>query len=233
MIDAILRYLAPAQYEDLIPVAFGFQVSLPTVLCGFLLLGVAIGVGTFYWKRLDKCSAPVRVSLTVLRIVVIVLALGLLMDPAIIAQHVKPGEQIVALLFDDSLSMRIGGGTGESRGDRLVSQYTQAKAEFEDELSRKHQIVKYRVGAGLEPLSDIESLTFDEPESNLIDGVGQVLSDLEGTTVSAVILFSDGVQQADETLHTAESVSPTVPVYTVGVDTTTDWSDIELSSLSV
>lgn len=233
MMDSLIQYLAPTQAEDLIPISFGFQVPIPFFVCVLILIGVAAAVGTYYWRQLTKFAPPARLALTTMRVVVVTLALALLMDPSITAQHVKPGEQIVALLFDDSLSMRIGGGSGESRGERLISRYESAQADFEDELRRKHQVVKYRVGADLEPLSDVASLSFDKTQTNLVDGVGQVLSDLEGTTVSAVVLFSDGVQQADQVQHAVDTVSPTVPIYTVGVDTTADWSDIELSHLSV
>ena len=235
MIDSLIRYLAPQQADDLQFVSFDFQVPIPFVFCVLILVGAGVGVGVYYWRHLKnaKLSSARRVALLGLRVFAIVLAMALFMDPSIIAQHIRPGDQIVALLFDDSMSMQIGGSSGESRGERLVREYQEAQTEFEEEVQRKHRLVRYRVGDRVEPLDDLSSLSFEKKESNLLDGVGQVFSDLEGTTVSAVVLFSDGVQQAEATRNSVESLAGRAPVYTVGVDTLTKWTDIELSHLSV
>lgn len=235
MIDSLIQYLAPGQADDLVFVSFGFQVPIPFVFCIVVLFATAITVGFLYWRHLNttKLSLRRRFALLSLRVFAITLAIALLMDPSIITQHIRPGDQIVALLFDDSMSMQIGGSSGESRGDRLVREYNAAQETFEDEIQRKHRLVRYRVGDRVEPLKSVSELNFDKKESNLLDGVGQVFSDLEGTTVSGVVLFSDGVQQADSVKHTVESLSGRSPVYTVGVDTLSKWTDIELSHLSV
>ena len=233
MLRTLIDYMAGGQAEDLVPVTFVFNVQIPFFLCVLLLAGAGIATGMYYWRQLHRLSPVVRGLLVAMRVVVIVLVLGLVLDPSIVAQHVRPGEQIVALLFDDSLSMRIGAENGVSRGDRLVDRYTASMEAFEDTLRRKHQIVKYRVGGTIEPIRGVDALTFEKTESNLLDGVAQALSDLDGTTVSAVVVFSDGVQQSSATQHTLEDLTEDVPVYTVGVDTTSAWSDIEISSLSV
>lgn len=233
MLKSLLDYMAGDQAEDLIPVSFVFNVPLPLVLCVLLLLVAGIGTGVYYYRRLGKLSPFVRGLLVFMRVVVIVLVLALVLDPSIVAKHIRPGEQFVALLFDDSMSMRIGAEDGMSRGDRLVEQYTALHENFEETLKRKHQIVKYRLGSVIEPIHTVDALSFEKSESNLIDGVAQSLSDLEGTTVSAVVLFSDGVHQSDETKNTLDGLSKDVPIFTVGVDTTSAWSDIEISNLSV
>lgn len=233
MLKSLIEYMAGDQAEDLIPVSFMFSVPIPFFLCLLILAAAGIATGVYYWRQLHKLSPLVRGLLVAMRVVVIVVVLGLVLDPSIIAQHVRPGEQFVALLFDDSLSMRIGAENGASRGDRLVESYTESMEAFEETLKRKHQIVKYRVGDTIEPIRGVDALTFEKTESNLLDAVAQTLSDLDGTTVSAVVVFSDGVHQSDATQHTLEDLTDDVPVYTVGVDTMSAWSDIEISHLSV
>ena len=125
MLKTLINYMAGEQAEDLIPVTFTFNVPIPFFLCILLLLATGIGVGVYYWRQLHALSSFMRGLLVAMRVTVIVLILGLLLDPSIVAQHVRPGEQFVALLFDDSLSMRIGAEDGTSRGDRLVEAYAE------------------------------------------------------------------------------------------------------------
>jgi uncharacterized membrane protein len=163
----------------------------------------------------------------------VALAIFLALDPSIIANRVIPGEQVVVLLFDDSQSMRIVGEDRLSRGQRLVSAYRTAGEAFENTLKRKHQVARYRLGASIEPLQNFDSLKFAERESDLLGGIRSALTDLEGTNVSAVVLFSDGVQQASEDRWSVADLPASVPVFTVGVEGASRWSDIEIASISV
>ena len=100
------------------------------------------------------------------------------------------GEQFVALLFDDSLSMRIGGQEGLSRGNRLLEAYAAAEDDFEGRLKRRHQVVRYRVGETAEPLQAVADLDFSKRESDLTGAISRALTDLEGTAVSGVVAFA-------------------------------------------
>ena len=155
MLTSLINYMAGEQAEDLIPVTFTFNVPIPFFLCLLLLLVTGIGVGVYYWRQLHALSSFIRGLLVTMRVLVIVLVLGLILDPSILAQHVRPGEQFVALLFDDSLSMRIGAEDGTSRGERLVGTYAEVGEAFEETLSRKHEIVKYRMGETIEPIQSV------------------------------------------------------------------------------
>lgn len=233
MLGWLTGWLAGDAAEDLVPRSLGFNAPIGLVLCLALLLLTGGGVAWYYWRKLDGLKTRRRVVLVCLRTTVVVLVLFLALDPVVIAQHVQPGEQFVALLFDDSLSMRIGGKEGRSRGTRLQEKYAEAEELFEGRIKRRHQIVRYRVGETAEALQSVADLKFDQRQSNLTGAVDRVLTDLEGATVSAVILFSDGVQLSEEKALQFDDFSDDVPVFTVGVDTTSLWRDIELTSLSV
>ena len=152
MLERLTQWLAGDAAADLVPRYVGFNAPLSPVVCVGLLVLVGIGVATYYWRKLDGMPQARRIVLVGLRTIVIVLALFLALDPVVVAQHVQPGEQFVALLFDDSLSMRIGGREGTSRGSRLLEAYAEAEDAFEGRIKRRHQIVRYRVGEIAEPL---------------------------------------------------------------------------------
>lgn len=233
MLGWLTGWLAGDAADDLVPRYLGFNSPIGVVACIGLLLLTGVGVAWYYWRKLDGLDRRRRVVLVCLRSTVIVLALFLALDPVVVAQHVQPGEQFVALLFDDSLSMRIGGQEGRSRGTRLLEAYAEAGEQLEERLKRRHQLVRYRVGETAEPLQQVADLQFDQRQSNLMGAIERVLTDLEGAAVSGVILFSDGVQLSEtETLQMTDFSTET-PVFTVGVDSASLWRDIELTHLSL
>lgn len=232
MLELLTKWLGGDASGDLIPSHFGFNVALSTGMVVLLLAGAGVTVVGLYWFRLARLATGPRTALVFLRTIAIVLVLFLALDPMLIAQRVRPGEQFVLLLFDDSQSMRIASAEGQTRGERLVERYRDAASEFEVILKRKHQVARYRVGVTATPLRELGDLRFDQYESNLAGGVAAALRDFEGATVSAVVLFSDGVQQVSEGAGLAD-LALGVPVYTVGVDDASHWSDIEVRDLSV
>ncbi len=233
MLDSLLQWAAGDLADELTPLGFGFGVPFSFVVCIGLLVAIAIAVPLWYWGRLRRVKPGPRAILLVARAFVAVLALFLLLDPAVIAERIRAGEQFVVLLFDDSQSMRLTGDDGRSRGQRLLDAYEEQGAAFEETLKAKHQLARYRVGGAIEPLQHVERLEFGERESDLEGAVRDALGDLQGTHVSGVVLFSDGVQQTDEPDTGEEAPLGDVPVYTVGVDSASTWSDVELSSISV
>lgn len=233
MTERLTAWLAGEASDDLTATHIGFNVPLPGWLCALLLVVVGVLIARYSWRRLSDVSSGWRTFLVVLRTASVVIILFLLLDPSVVAQRVKPGEQFVALLFDDSKSMRIIGDDGQSRGERLTTSYEAAAESFEGLLRRKHQVTRHRLGATIEPLQRFHDLTFDELESDLTGGIRQAIRDLEGTHISGIVLFSDGVHQSSVDESLLDDLDDSVPVYTVGVDQETNWSDIEVGELSV
>ncbi len=234
MLERFTEWLAGNRSDDLVPSHFGFNVPwLPWYACAAILVITGVAIVVYYWRRLAGIVGPVRPLLVALRTAAVIIVLFLAMDPSIIAKRIEPGEQVVALLFDDSQSMRIEGLDGQSRGNLLLQRYEAAAEQFEGVLRRKHQVARYRLGQSIEPLQDIKALRFDAHESDLTGGISSALADMAGARVSAVVLFSDGVQQTANAPVEIADLPETTPVFTVGVDTETDWRDIEIGNMTV
>lgn len=236
MLERLTEWLAGDAAADLVPSHFAFGAPLPPAACLALPVVAGLLAALYYWPRLDGIEGLTRPLLVQLRCAVVALLLFLVLDPAIVAQRVKPGEQFVLLLFDDSRSMRLLGPDGRSRGDGLKEAYTLAEEVFEGALKRRHQLARYRLGAGIEALQQVADLDFSQPETDLVGGIRSAVTDLQGTVISAVVLFSDGVQQPSVKPSSGEEkdhVPATIPIFTVGVDTAAHWRDLELTSLTV
>lgn len=208
---------------------FGAPLGIPTAL---LLLAFAVaGAGWYWWTRLWAVEGRRRCGLVALRGAGVVLLLLLLFDPVLVAGRLEPGEQFVLLLFDDSRSMTVPGADGRTRGQRLLETY--AGAGFAERLRQSHQVVLFRFGEGLERLRDPAELQFARRATDLVGAVEAALRKMAGVSVSAVVLFSDGVQQTQYPPPAVATLAAQVPVFTVGTDPDTIWRSLELADLSV
>jgi uncharacterized membrane protein len=233
MLDRLTHWLAGDRADDLVPTYFGFNTPLPLWICLALIAAAVFGILWYYRRKLAQLPRGYRAVLLTLRAVALFLVVFLALDPVIVAKRIKPGEQFVVLLFDDSRSMRIAGEDGRSRGERLRAAYTAQAEEFEGTLKRKHQIARYRFGTTIEPLQDIADLEFAQQESDLTGAVHAAVRDMAGTHISAIVMFSDGVQQTPEGAPQIADLPDAPPIYTVGVDSTAVWRDIEIGRIGV
>ena len=169
--------------------------------------------------------------LAVLRAGALTLVLFLLLDPLLVGRRYLPGKHFVLVLFDDSRSMGVPGGDGKTRGERLLEAYT--ASGFEGALREIHQVVLFRFGKRLERLRDVRELRFEQRESDLVGAVEGALRKMGGTGVSAVVLFSDGIQQSRKPPVVEDALSGRVPVFTVGTGLEARWRCLELAGISV
>jgi uncharacterized membrane protein len=219
MLDALLTWFTGNRtaYQS---IWFAFDVvSVPVAMA---LLVLIFAGGLFFWhKRSGWLIASVRTC-------ALVLALFLVLAPTLVVRRVSPSTHFVPVLFDNSQSMLLDEQRGISRADRLKLVY--GASQFEEVLRQTHQVVPFQFGARPERARNLGSLTFDQPESDIGGSVRDVLKQMRGVSVSAVVVFSDGAQQSDKPFS-LEGVD--VPVFTVGVGQDVGWRDLALTSLSV
>ena len=208
---------------------FGAPLGIPTLLL-LLALGAA-GAGWYWWTRLGAVERRRRWQLAALRAAGIVLLLLLLFDPVLVASRLEPGEQFVLLLFDDSRSMTVLGDDGQTRGERLLDAYV--GTGFEERLRQSHQVVLFRFGESLERLRDPDELQFARRATDLVGAVEAARRKMAGVSVSAVVVFSDGIQQTRYAPPAVAALADPAPVFTVGTDPDTVWRSLELAELSV
>ncbi|MBT4137693.1 MAG: hypothetical protein HOE48_07250 [Candidatus Latescibacteria bacterium] len=189
-----------------------------------LLLVFTFALGLFCWhKRSGWSIASVRT-------LALVLVLFLVLGPTLVIRRMSAGTHFVPVLFDNSQSMLLDEQQGLSRANRLKLAY--AASQFEDVLKQTHQVVPFQFGSRPERTRNLDALAFDQPESNIEGSVRDVLKQMKGVSVSAVVVFSDGAQQSHH-LTSLDDLPKDVPIFTVGVGQDVGWRDLALSSLSV
>ncbi|HOJ59846.1 MAG TPA: hypothetical protein PK878_06135 [bacterium] len=229
-----LDWLAGPGVNDLAAVHFEFNSPVGFETGLMLLLAAALGAGWYSWTRLSPLRRRPRWALSILRACVVLLALFLALDPCVTGSRIQPSDQYVLLLFDDSQSMRVEGAGGVSRGGRLLAIETTVYKELTEALRKKYQVVQYRFGEQIERLERLGDLSFSQSRSDITGAVRQALREWNGYPVTAVILFSDGIQQpALPEADLLSGLSATPPVFTVGLDDEGPWRDIRITRLSV
>jgi len=228
-----LDWLAGPGVNDLAAVHFDFNSPVGWRTGLFLLLATGLAAGWYSWTRLSPLRRRPRYALSLLRAGVVFTALFLALDPCVTGSRIQPSDQYVLLLFDDSQSMQVEGAGGVSRGGRLLAIENTAYKELTEALRKKYQVVQYRFGERIERLERLGDLRFAQTRSDLAGAVRQALREWNGYPVTAVVLFSDGIQQTSTPDTNALSGLPTTPpVFTVGLDDEAPWRDIRMTRLA-
>jgi uncharacterized membrane protein len=181
------------------------------------VLATAAAAGAVGWLLLRRWNNGRRARALVLwalQSTMIALVLLLLWQPGISIATLKPQQNIVAVLLDDSRSMALSE-DGVSRRDQLKRTL---EAGLADGLARKFQVRYYRMGARLSRTGDWKELTAEAPVSRLSEGLAQIAAESGSLPIGALVVMSDGGDTAGgidrQTLATLRSRR--FPVHTIG-----------------
>jgi uncharacterized membrane protein len=205
----------------LVWLGFGPVWLLPVAI----LLGAAL-LGWLLWQRRFGTGATARTAVVwTLQTAFLALLLAMLWQPALSVATLKPQQNIVAVVVDDSRSMAIRDGGSIRREearralDRLLPQ-----------LSRRFQVRLYRLGQSAERVESPRAFNAAAPATHIGKGLRQVITESATLPVGAVVLLSDGADNSGgidvDTL--SELRAKQIPVHTVGFGSERLERDIEL-----
>ncbi len=233
MLTFLNDWLAGRSTDSLHEPHWVFNAPFTVPVYVLLFLGTLALFLFYYLPKLNIRSKSMRVFLLTLRVLFILLIFLLLLDPCIEGELIKPGEQYVVLLFDDSKSMQVYGERGQSRGNRLVNTYQGSFSSFDEKLRNKYQVARYRFGDSIEPIPDVNSLTFSQTKTDLVGAIQEVKQEFSDVTLAGIVLFSDGNQQTPEEGIAIQALQENdVPVFSVGVGEDSAWRDLRIRRLN-
>ncbi|MCS6805488.1 MAG: glutamine amidotransferase [Acidobacteriota bacterium] len=195
------------------------------------LLSVSL-LGFVFWLYLRSTPPlPLNVKLTLafVRLGLVGLLLVCLFQPVIEISAVVPRQNFVALLVDDSQSMRIADerdGTRSETARKLLAQ----THRFSQQLAEKFQLRYYRFSSGISRSEQPPALTASGLATDLAKAIETVVNDFRGLPLSAIVVLSDGAHNASTAVAPLLNrlVADQVPLYTVGLGRADLDSDIEL-----
>ena len=209
----------------------------PKWILVILLLAAAAGLAWLIRSRLPQAAPTVRnwkaAVIWLLQFALAALLLILLWQPAIMVAELKPQQNIIAVLVDDSRSMSI--------ADNGQSRQSQAVKTLQDgvlaDLQKKFQTRLYRMDGGLTRIEKLDQLNANAsaPATHIGDGLKQLATEAADLPIGAVVMLTDGADNSGgidlETISTFRSRR--IPIHTVGFGQEQLQHDIEIADATV
>ena len=228
---------------------FLFKYPAPTFSKGqFVLLGpwpkwalllavlaAAASLGWLIHSRLPRAAPKLQNwragIIWLLQAALATLVLILLWQPAITVAQLKPQQNIIALLVDDSRSMSLAnGGTSRlAQGVNLLQGGVLAK------LQEKFQTRLYSVDSRLTRVSNLKELQPSAPATHIGESLKQFAAETSDLPIGAIVLLTDGDDNSGGIdLDTIAALrNRRIPVHTVGLGTDEMPHDVEIDDATL
>jgi uncharacterized membrane protein len=208
----------------------------PLWLLGLAIIGAASGLAFVIWQRRNRIAPSMlgvrTVAVWLLQTALVALILLLLWQPALSIATLKPQQNVVAVVLDDSRSMATKDDGTETRRDQVLRTLNTGLLKS---LAAKFQVRLYRLGDHLERLDKPELLNASAPATHIGENLKEVMAEAATLPIGAIVLLSDGSDNSGgidlDTL--SEIRRQRIPVHTIGFGKEHFARDIELEELQL
>jgi uncharacterized membrane protein len=199
-----------------------------------LMAAILIAAGVLFWhvrRHHGMLSGSRPLAIWLLETAMVALLLFLLWHPALSIATLRPQQNVVAVLVDDSRSMAI----QDAPGSRI----NQAKSLLDNgiisKLNDRFQVRTYKFGAKPERIQKASQATGSAGASRIGASLKQVLAESSSLPVGAIVLLSDGGDNSGgidrDTI--AEIRRQRIPVHTIGFGREHATKDLEVTDVMV
>ena len=225
MFEILFKYPASLFHKG----QFVFLTPWPVWL---MVLAILAAAGLLFWhvRRNHGMLGGVRpIAIWLLESAMVAVILFLLWHPALSVATLRPQQNVVAVLVDDSRSMSI----NDSSGTRE----TAAKKVLQDgllkSLSDKFQVRLYKFGAEADRIQKDDQLAGTQPATRLGDTLEQVMAESSSMPLGAVVVLSDGADNSGGiSLDTVAAIRrERIPVHTIGFGREQPDKDVEVEDV--
>ena len=205
---------------------FVFLSPWPAWLLVVASLSLAALLAWVAWRRRAALTRFRPAVLWLLQSTVAAVVLLLLWQPALSVATLKPRQNLIAVLVDDSRSMSIRE-EGRSRLERSIAALNGGVVAG---LSERFRVRLYRFGGKLERIESLGQLAGVGPATRIGDALRRTITDCAGLPLGAIVLVSDGSDTSGgidlDTI--AELRRLRIPVHTAGVGAERTERDVEV-----
>lgn len=214
---------------------FVLLAGWPVWVLGLLIIAAGAVLAGVIWMRRKRIAPSMRgvrtIAVWLLQTTLLALILVLLWQPALSVATLKPQQNIVAVVVDDSRSM----GTVEDGLSRIDKVEKTLNSGLIRDLQSKFQVRLYRLGDHLERVQNPVGLRATDPATHIGSNLKDLLADTATLPVGAMVLLSDGADNSGgidlETI--SEIRRQHIPVHTIGYGKEKFDRDVELGDIQV
>jgi hypothetical protein len=207
----------------------------PLWLLGVAILAAAVALAAVIRNRSNgsiRIHGIRSVFVWLLQTALAAVLLLMLWHPALSVATLRPQQNIVAIVVDDSASMAIDdAGSGSRRGAAVDA----LNSGLLTQLQQRFQVRLYRLSDQLERIQKFDQLNSSGQATHIGDSLKQVLADASSLPIGAVVLLSDGADNSGgidlETI--SEIRRQRIPIHTIGFGREKMSHDVEISDVQV
>lgn len=185
-------------------------------------------VATSYFRT----AAPrgLRLACAALKLLGIAALVACLLEPMWSAQRAKPGANVLAIVADNSLSMKLRGrGETETRGETLLRYIAGERNLWRPQLAESFEVRNYLADSRLQATQDFRELAFEGRSTALGGALKSLAERHQGQPLAGIVLLSDGVAADLE----GADLSRFPPIYPVLLGAEEPPRDLAIASSSV
>lgn len=216
---------------------FGFDVRPSAVILILIVLLAGVFIYFIYLRPRVRLSKGTTVTLIALRATLLLLMVTLLLRPVVVVSSVIPRSSYVAMVIDDSVSMKLHDAAGGATRLDSVKQalLNTGQDSFLNRLEKRFKTNLYGFSGGLARLKDGNDLYGEGRTSDLAGALDETIKRSSGMPLSAVVLATDGASNVPRDLAAVlrELRARDIPVFTVGVGNTSRPMDAELTRVNM
>jgi len=237
--DTLVRFLFGHEQAVFTNGRFGFDVRPNILLLVLVFLLVAGFIYFIYLRPRIRLSKRTTATLIALRVALLTLMVTLLLRPVVVVSSVIPRSSYVAVVVDDSLSMKLhdipGGATRLDTIKQALLNTSTGQTSFLNQLDQKFKTNLYGFSGGLSRLKDGNDLYGEGRTSDLSGALEETIKRSSGMPLSAIVLATDGASNVPSDISTTlrELRARDIPVFTIGVGDTAKPLDAELTRINM
>ncbi len=213
----------------------------PAWVLALCVVAAALGLALLIRWRLRGASSELRGwrgwTIWGLQSALIALVLLLLWQPAMLVSELNSQQNIIAVVVDDSRSMRIADSDGKTREAAAIAALENGVLAG---LQKRFQTRVYRLGSELSRVDGLQGIAPVEPATHIGEGLKRLATETADLPVGAVVLLSDGGQNTAGAGGTGIRMDAMqalrnrrLPVHVVGLGKEEPAHDIEIEDVSV
>ena len=203
------------------------------IVVGIAALGLALAWA--YSRARGKSTQRDRIVLAGVRVAILGLAGFALLRPSLLLSTAVPQKNAVAILIDDSRSMRIADADGRTRAQVAQQLLGTRDSSLARALSERFQLRYYSFSSSAEAVADGSAMTFEGGRTHLSAALDRARQDLSTTPLAGVVVVTDGADNSASALSEPLLAlkARNLPVYTIGVGATRFDRDIEITRVEI
>jgi uncharacterized membrane protein len=200
-----------------------------------LIALAAVGLGFLIWSRRSRFAPRMRGwragVVWLLQLCLAALLLLLLWQPAITVAELKPQQNIIAVLVDDSRSMGIADSGSTREADAVKALQNGVLAD----LQKKFQTRIYSFDTHVARVSNLAQIQPTAPATHLGASLQDVVNETSDLPVGAILLMSDGADNSGGIGRATIAAlrSRRIPVHTVGFGADHADHDVEIDDATI